>query len=92
MQVVISRLKTGQGVPHLFQKDIKNFLVLLPPLKEQKNLIICIKDMNTRVSNLLKDIEDQIQKLKEYRQSIISEAVTGKIDVRAWEPIKTELS
>lgn len=92
MQVVISRLKAGQGVPHLFQKDIKNFLVLLPPLKEQKNLIICIKDMNTRVSNLLKDIEDQIQKLKEYRQSIISEAVTGKIDVRAWEPIKTELS
>jgi type I restriction enzyme S subunit len=31
---------------------------------------------------LISNIQLQIQKLKEYRQSLISEAVTGKIDVR----------
>ena len=30
-----------------------------------------------------------IKQLKEYRQSLISEAVTGKIDVRDWQPPKT---
>ena len=37
-------------------------------------------------SKLISKIEIQISKLKDYRQSIISEAVTGKIDVREWEP------
>ena len=30
-------------------------------------------------------IQTSIQKLKDYRQSLISEAVTGKIDVRDWQ-------
>lgn len=32
-------------------------------------------------------MQTQIQKLKEYRQSLITEAVTGKIDVREFENI-----
>ena len=35
--------------------------------------------------NLSEKISMQILKLKEYRQSIISEAVTGKIDVSDWK-------
>ena len=34
----------------------------------------------------------QIEKLKEYRQSIISEAVTGKVDVREWQPNKQQVA
>jgi type I restriction enzyme S subunit len=34
----------------------------------------------------------QIDKMKEYRQSIISEAVTGKIDVRDWQPNKKQVA
>ena len=38
------------------------------------------------IGKLISKVEAQILKLKSYRQSIISEAVTGKIDVREWEP------
>jgi type I restriction enzyme S subunit len=33
--------------------------------------------------------QQQIKKLKEAKQSLISEAVTGKIDLRDWEIIET---
>ena len=35
IQNVIKLKKDGQGVPHLFQRDINNFLLLIPPLAEQ---------------------------------------------------------
>ena len=44
-------------------------------------------EKNNKISNELKL---QIEKLKEYRQSIISEAVTGKIDVSDWQPNKQQ--
>ena len=38
---------------------------------------------------LISKAKESIQKLKEYRQSLISEAVTGKIDVRDWQAPKS---
>jgi type I restriction enzyme, S subunit len=35
---------------------------------------------------------ESISKFKEFRQSIISEAVTGKIDVKDWQPNKKHLT
>lgn len=92
MQTVINRLRAGQGVPHLFQKDIKNFTIILPPLAIQKNIVEFIERKNTLL-NLLVDKElNQIGKLREYRQALISAAVTGKVDVREWEPNKQQVA
>jgi type I restriction enzyme S subunit len=41
---------------------------------------------------LIANVFSQIIKLKEYRQSLISEAVTGKIDVRDFSPSKEEVN
>ena len=41
-----------------------------------------IKKLDIDTSKLEEKINLQIEKLKEYRQSLISEAVTGKIDVK----------
>ncbi len=84
LQTVVNKLKAGQGVPHLFQKDIKNFLILIPALGEQKKIIEYIDGLKEKVNTIIRRSELQIEKLKEYRQSLISEAVTGKIDVRGW--------
>jgi type I restriction enzyme S subunit len=40
------------------------------------------------VKELIDKATKSLKKLKSYRQSIISEAVTGKIDVRDWQPKK----
>ncbi|MBN1599045.1 MAG: restriction endonuclease subunit S [Bacteroidales bacterium] len=81
-QNVITILKTGMGVPHLFQADIVNFKLLIPPITEQK--IICQHiNVELKLNREIKDkIDSEIKLLKEYRQALIFEAVTGKIDVR----------
>lgn len=85
MQSIINQLKAGQGVPHLFQKDIKNFILIVPPIIEQKIIVEKIIKSDEEIKLLISSIELAIEKLKTYRQSLISEAVTGKIDVRDWQ-------
>lgn len=66
----------------LSQDLLKKFPVTLPPIEEQQ-LIASYLDFKTKKifdSKLL--LQEQIQELKEYRQALIYEAVTGKIDVR----------
>lgn len=67
---------------------ILGFLTVLPPLEEQDNIINEMNQRTLKVDKLIKGIQEQIQKLKEYRQSLIFEAVTGKIDVRDFQLAK----
>ena len=67
---------------------LKKLKVLLPRLIEQNLIIEYLESYNHTFLNSLQQLSSQIEKLKEYRQSIISEAVTGKIDVRDWQPNK----
>ncbi len=85
MQSVINQYKAGQGVPHLFQKDINNFSLIIPPIEEQKEIIKVITISDKKIVSTIESIELTINKLQTYRQSLISEAVTGKIDVREWQ-------
>ena len=67
---------------NLYFDDFKNISSIFPPLSEQ-NQIVDYLDRKTRQIDELRSNEERIVKLlKEYRQSLISEVVTGKIDVR----------
>jgi len=72
----------GMGIPHVNGEILKNHLVLLPNLEEQNSIANFLDQKTAEIDDLITEIKLQIQKLKEYRQSLISEAVTGKIDVR----------
>ena len=54
----------------------------LPPLSEQKQIVDFLEQKNKQIDDLIATEQRKIELLKEYRQSLISEAVTGKIDVR----------
>jgi type I restriction enzyme S subunit len=56
--------------------------ILLPPISEQREIANHITSKIQRIDNLIKITQIQIEKLQEYRQALVSEAVTGKIDVR----------
>ena len=65
---------------------IKSLNIIVPPKESQKELL---KEIDRRLDSIfmiMKNTLTQITKLKDYRQSLISEAVTGKIDVRDWKP------
>ena len=61
---------------------LSNIEIPCPPLKEQAEIIQHLDAQNTKFDKLISTQSQLIEKLKEYRSSIISHAVTGKIDVR----------
>ena len=62
--------------------DLKNSLFCMPPLKEQELISDYIDHETHKIDQLVQKIHMNIEKLQEYRTSLISAAVTGKIDVR----------
>ncbi len=77
---------TGGNREGLTFEAIKEFVIPLPDLKEQGEILNTVQSSLKRYYELENLNTMQIDKMKEYRQSIISEAVTGKIDVRDWQP------
>ncbi|RKU16586.1 restriction endonuclease subunit S [Candidatus Poribacteria bacterium] len=55
---------------------------IVPPFGEQKQIVDFLEHKNNQIDDLIAAEQRKIELLKEYRQSLISEAVTGKIDVR----------
>lgn len=78
----ISSMYGVAGLKRIPAEFIKNFKGGIPDIKEQKEIANFLDKKIVEINALKVDIESQIEKLKEYRQSLISEAVTGKIDVR----------
>ena len=66
----------------LSQELLKRLLVLLPSPDEQKEIADFLDYKTQQIDELIVAEQRKIELLKEYRQSLISEAVTGKIDVR----------
>ncbi|SHF14955.1 type I restriction enzyme, S subunit [Desulforamulus putei DSM 12395] len=70
----------------IYSDTLKNIAIPLPNVQEQMLILENINKIYILFDGLIKNIQTQIAKFKEYRQSLISEAVTGKIDVRDFTP------
>lgn len=76
----------GSGVRQsIGYAELKKLPILIPDLEEQNALVEYLDNMNSQTEDIIEDLKKQIQNLKAYRQSLIYEAVTGKIDVREYE-------
>ena len=70
--------------------SLKSALFPCPPLFEQKAIANYLEQKALEIDSLIANNYEYITKLKEYRQSLIYEAVTGKIDVREYQPERSE--
>jgi len=61
---------------------LRNFIITCPPLEEQKDISKYIDSEIKKIDKLISNILSEIKKLQEYRQVLITSAITGKIDVR----------
>lgn len=75
----------GSIMSGLNSSIIKSLDIVLPPLEEQNEILEYLMRTLNQIDYVSDSITQQISKLKEYRQSLIYEAVTGKIDVRDME-------
>lgn len=80
----ISLLSQGSTVSHFNMSDIYNIPIFLPPYDEQIEINNYLEIKLYQIDKLIDKIIHHTEKLQEYRQALISEAVTGRIDVREY--------
>jgi type I restriction enzyme S subunit len=66
----------------LYPQYFKTFPIIIPPKEEQDAIVDYINAKTAKIDGLIADLSAQIEKLKEYKQRLIADAVTGQIDVR----------
>ena len=64
---------------------VESFIVPCPPSIEQNKIVVYLDHKINQIVTLISKTQNQIDLLQEYRTALISEVVTGKIDVRDWE-------
>ena len=75
-------LSEGVSYPSIQSNKIVETKAVVPPQTEQMELVSYLDEESFEFKNLIEKETQRIELLKEYRQSLISEVVTGKIDVR----------
>lgn len=78
----LHREATGITRWAIAKKHIKNSLIPMPPIEEQKNICIFLEAEIEKINTLKSNVKNQINKLKEYKKSLIYEYVTGKKQVK----------
>ena len=61
---------------------LENLYITIPPIQEQEKIADYLNDKTSKIDNLISKSIKAIDLLKEKRTSLVSSAVTGKIDVR----------
>lgn len=72
----------GSGIRlTLSYAELKSQLIPFPPIDEQKQIVAYINERVSSIDTQISSIEKQIANLNEYKQSLISDVVTGKVKV-----------
>ena len=68
-------------LPSMTQSNYENMLIPVPPLAEQQEIAEYLDTKCSEIDELIKVKQEKIETLKQYRQSLIFEAVTGKTTI-----------
>ena len=78
-------LGKGEIIVHIYSKNFKEMRYPIPPLQEQQQIVKYLDEQTIIIDTTITKEQKRIVLLKEYRQSLISEVVTGKIKVTTVE-------
>jgi len=79
-------LATGVTRFALSKHDVKNAVIPLPPVNEQDMICHWITDECQPLDEAIQRARDEIDLIREYRDRLIADVVTGQVDVRGWQP------
>ena len=83
-QISLAAEGASSSMQSISKEDYLSINCILPPIKEQQEIIKHIEEMQSKFNDLVENAEQAIQLMQERRTALISAAVTGKIDVRGW--------
>ncbi len=82
MDQELNRLTMGATISTVGMEDIKKLKMPLPPKEEQEEIVEYLNEKLRRFEDSIEKIQESSEYLKEYRTALITETVTGQIDVR----------
>lgn len=78
---VLKTIALSSAQPKLNKENIRSLKIVLPPIDEQKQIIDYLKDVGIKFKTAISLKEQEIEKLMEYKISLVDSAVTGKVKV-----------
>ena len=78
--IPFSYYSTATALPSMTQSDLNNHVLCLPSISEQQKIADFLDKKTTQLDKVKALLEEQIQKLKDYRASLIYETVTKGLD------------
>ncbi len=84
-------LATGVTRFALSKHDVKNAVIALPPVEDQRAICRWITDECQPLDDAIARTEDQIKLVREYRDRLIADVVTGQVDVSGWQSGKLDM-
>jgi type I restriction enzyme S subunit len=81
----VSSNSVGAIQAHYNTGTLSELWVTYPPQKEQEEIVNFINNESSKIDLAIAQIEKEIELIQEYRTTLISDAVTGKIDVRGFD-------
>ena len=79
LQRIVKERITGSATPHLFQKDIKEFIIPVPPLEEQREIVRILDDILSKETNIYKTIKKVVAQTDLMKKSILAKAFRGEL-------------
>lgn len=78
LQTCVTGIREGQNINY---EMLGRKFIPIPPYEEQKAIVAYIADKSTKINALIHELESEIEYLKEYKQKLIADCVTGQIKV-----------
>ena len=78
LKICVTGIREGQNINY---SKLKQFYIPLPPLPEQRAIVTYLDDKCGKIDLLVEKLKAEIDAIKEYKQRLISDVVTGQIKV-----------
>lgn len=83
---LINSSTAGAKMPRADWTFIGNVRLAVPPVVEQRNILTVIGQETKDFDEGIQRANDEIKLIREYRDRLIADVVTGQVDVRGWVP------
>ncbi|WP_027124942.1 restriction endonuclease subunit S [Gelidibacter mesophilus] len=79
IQIQIQKEVIGSTIPTISETKILNFKIALPPQIQIEKTVVYLNNLNEKFKTAISLKQQEIEKLKEYKSSLINSVVTGKV-------------
>lgn len=79
LQTCVTGIREGQNINY---QMLGRQFIPMPPIDEQRAIVTYVEDKCAKVNTLIAELEAEIEYMKEYKQRLIADCVTGQVNVQ----------